>query len=235
MKKKDGEFWMNFNDYIYKFDRLSFLHININAFIDQESSNANSCWNLKQIFGEWKYKPDQTDNLKFWSNPQHVITLNDSDKQIIIALMITDYIEKRKQQEPYPTVNYHFFKVKDNNSELKRRYKPNELERIGKSDTFEGEREATKRFNVKGGIYVIIPVSRKSTDNSKKLLRAGSANSFRFNMDETGEEIDFRSKYLLRLYVQTSLEQNGYEIEDLEDDNEEEDETEEEYTESDEA
>ena len=92
----------------------------------------------------------------------------------------------------------------------------------------EGEREATKRFNVKSGIYVIIPVSRKSTDNSKKLLRAGSANSFRFNMDETGEEIDFRSKYLLRLYVQTSLEQNGYEIEDLEDDNEEEDETEEE-------
>ena len=162
VKKNDGEFWMSFQDCVLNYDRISFVHINLNAFTDQqaESNKSHTHWDFKQIFGEWKAKTKVKDYEKhFWSNPQHIINLFDlnEQKQMIVALMSTDYNERRKNEEQYATIVFHVFRVKGNNPNLKIKYQSKDLERIGKSNRYDGEREVTKRFKIKRGIYVIVP------------------------------------------------------------------------------
>lgn len=157
-KKNDGEFWMSFDDYILSFDTLSLIHVNLNAFTEQQqvSSSSLTHWDFKQYSGKWKaLKKSIKDHKKsFWSNPQHVINLSDANrlKQMIVALMSTDYIERRKRDEDYASIAFHLFKVKGNNSKIKANYDSEELQRIGKSNNNGYYRDTTKRFTVKKGL-----------------------------------------------------------------------------------
>lgn len=159
-KKDDGEFWMAFDDFIRNYDTLSFSHINLNAYTEEQasSSSSNSHWDIKQYAGKLKArnKPIKDYRKLFWSNPQHVVNLTDAvrPKQMIVALMSTDYVEKRKQEEDYAPIMFHLFKVLGNGSMVKSRYDSDDLERVGKSNKLSyNARETTKRFCIKRGFY----------------------------------------------------------------------------------
>ena len=120
--------------------------------------------------------------------------------------MSTDYNERRKNDEEYATIMFHLFKVRGNG--LKTRYNSKELKRVGKSDKLVGEREVTKRFTLKTGLYVIIPSIAES---------------------------DYDTKYLLRIFNQSNNNGQNYNVEDFDDDDEEEDDEDEEEEEEDES
>ena len=200
---------MSFEDFFKNFDRLSFVHVNLNAFTEQQevSNDSHSHWDFKQIFGIFQKKTD------FWENPQHVINLNDSyekSRSMIIALMTTDYIERRAQSKESSPIAFNIYRVINKKSTLKRKYSKNELELVGKSGKYVGEREVTKRVHINAGVYVIIPSTFKSSE-ANYLLRvytesvAGAAN----DDDDDDEEED--------------LEEDDDEEEDDEEDDEEED------------
>ena len=154
-KEDDGEFWMSFDDFILNFDSLTLIHINLNAFTEQqEVSSKSTRWNFRQHSGEWEVIKNPIKDHKeiFLSYPQHVINSNDGNdlKQMIISLMSTDYIERRKRNEEYASVTFHLFKVRGNNSTIKAKYEYEDLELIGKSNDI-GNRDRTKRFTVQKG------------------------------------------------------------------------------------
>ena len=202
---------MSFEDFFKNFDRLSFVHVNLNAFTEQQeaSNDSHSHWDFKQMYGKWSVKSGLVkDHQKlFWSNPQHIINLTDSNgRQMIIALMGTDYNDRRKDGDEYATLAFHLFKVIGIKSALKVKYDADDLERIGKSGKYEGEREVTKRFHVKRGIYVIIP---STADRSVE------------------------TNYLLRVFTESANGVDDDDDEDLEDDEEEDDEEEDDEEEDD--
>ena len=167
-RKNDGELWMSFDDFFKKYDRLSFVHINLNAFTEQQGTSADySSWDFKQVFNSFSKQKDK------WSYPQHVINLNESidkSRSIIIALMTTDYVEKRKKGQENEPISFQLYLVSDKKAKLKRKYSSNELVMIGKSGSFVREREVTKRFRVDPGVYVIIPTTN-ATHETNYLLR----------------------------------------------------------------
>ena len=162
MRKNDGEFWMSFDDFFKKYDRLSFVHVNLNAFTEQQGASADySSWDLKQVFNTFSKKSDK------WSYPQHVLNLNESSeasRSVIIALMTTNYIEKRQKEEKNAPIGFQLYKVSNKKAKLKRKYGSDELELVGKTGPFLSEREVTKRFNVDPAVYVIIPMTNAKNE-----------------------------------------------------------------------
>ena len=156
-KLADGEFWMPYDEFVKKFDRLSLVHINLNAFTGQQRSASS--WDFRQVFNS--FKKEDKDN-------QHVINLIDSDnkknRSIIVALMTLDYLEKRKKGEfSFPLLGINLYKVHDPNARLKGKYSLSELKQIGTNQSELGSREVTKRFHVEPGVYVIIPTTDAKT------------------------------------------------------------------------
>lgn len=199
LKKNDGEFWMSFDDFFKNYDRLSFVHVNLNAYTEQaESSGAHLNWNSKQIFGILKKEED------IFSNPHHVVNLNDSytkSRSIIISIMTTNYIEKRIESKKRSSIAFYLYKISDKRAVLKRKYGEDELVLENKSGNYLSQREVTKRFNLNPGLYVIIPSTTEA--------------------DETG--------YLLRIFTESVIyaindDEEDDDDEDLEEDEEEEEE-----------
>jgi len=155
---------MSFDDFFKKYDRLSFVHVNLNAFTEQQGASADhSSWDLKQVFNTFSNQKDK------WSYPQHVINMNESNdrsRSIIIALMTTDYVEKRKEDEDNEPISFRLYLVSNKKAKLKRSYYSDELELVGKSGNFVREREVTKRFRVDPGVYVILPMTTAKNETN---------------------------------------------------------------------
>lgn len=190
---------MSFDDFFKNYDRLSFVHVNLNAYTEQaESSGAHLNWNSKQIFGILKKEED------IFSNPHHVVNLNDSytkSRSIIISIMTTNYIEKRIESKKRSSIAFYLYKISDKRAVLKRKYGEDELVLENKSGNYLSQREVTKRFNLNPGLYVIIPSTTEA--------------------DETG--------YLLRIFTESVIyaindDEEDDDDEDLEEDEEEEEE-----------
>ena len=176
-KLVDGEFWMPYDEFVKKFDRLSLVHINLNAFTGQQRSASS--WDFRQVYNS--FKKEDKDN-------HHIINLIDSNnnksRSMIIALMTLDYSEKRKKSEfAFALLGINLYKVNDPNARIKGKYSFNELKLVGMNQSELGSREATKRFHVEPGVYVVIP----TTDSKSKtdyLLRVYSE-SVNNNEDES--------------------------------------------------
>ena len=152
-RKNSGEFSLSFDDFCKKMNRLSFVHINLNAYVEQQDASANtSNWNFTKEIYSFKNQNDE------WSYPQHILNLSDSPGRaaVLIALMTTDYVEKKQQRKHNSAIGFHLYRVKSEQAKLKAKYSLIELNLCGKTRTYMREREVTKKCFLEPGIYVIL-------------------------------------------------------------------------------
>lgn len=174
------------------YSNLKLVHINLmylkfNARIPKKQSSR---WDFKQIFGKWlpPKTPPKSEEFIMLTMPQHNINLkkaDDQDRSMIVSLMAIDYSDRRKQNKPLASIQFHVFKLnkrRGRNASLtfsRQNYALKDLKKIGKSDEGEicnGEREICKRFIVTQGVYVIVPCLKNQTNETPYLLRVFSEN-----------------------------------------------------------
>ncbi|CAI9743032.1 calpain-2 catalytic subunit-like [Octopus vulgaris] len=94
--KDDGEFWMDFNDFIKNFSLVEMCHIDpfaITSFQETAEKPSARKWHTFRADGQWlkKITSGGSDNSKdiYWKNPQYLLEIREcgADVRTVISLM----------------------------------------------------------------------------------------------------------------------------------------------------
>lgn len=129
LNANDGEFWMNFSDFMSNFDVVQIVHINLDCYIDNalnEDDYEENKWNCTYYHSIWSTEHDtaggcgKINKRSFWKNPQFLISLKDPDlnddddeASLLIALMQKDTRLKRldRDMSSEEYIQYRLYKV----------------------------------------------------------------------------------------------------------------------------
>jgi calpain len=140
----DGEFWMEFKDFLAEWHNIQICHLSADSFSDNLSENANmenmswrkllsddesSGWKCTMFHSGWSKGKTAggsgvSNQAKFWTNPQFLINVEDVDAYdnenkatIIVALMQKHSRSKRIDSESAEEfIQFKLFRVKDQRS-----------------------------------------------------------------------------------------------------------------------
>ncbi|GFS18077.1 calpain-9 [Elysia marginata] len=184
---EDGEFWMNYDDFVFNIDELQMCHLSPDAFLAELADNdKKQQWNVTVFHDKWirgvtaggcGNPPHQS--LK-WKNPQFYVTLEQPDSvlghgddcTLIVALM--QKVENKKQV----AIGFDVYRLKDSSRRPLdgSRAPRSSLALTEMSGTFVYNREVTKRFELKCGTYAIMPSTFYPHEESEFLLRIVTEN-----------------------------------------------------------
>lgn len=213
MIDNDGEFWMCYEDFISVFNKIQFCHTKPCSYSDalfKIDDDSDLEWHEKIIHDEWVIGKSAGGSKldTFWTNPQYLIRLNDVDDNdnqnlatVIISLMQKDSREKKvetegKKADVYFQFRLYFLKdhikIDDRLENIK--FSSRDTQKIGDSGSYTNTREATKRFSVKPGNYIIIPSTFDKDTYAKFMLRVYThkkGNTNKFPKDKPISVIEF--------------------------------------------
>jgi len=121
----DGEFWMNFSDFIANFDTVQMCHLNPDSYIENEfevkEMDGVLAWKTEYYHSAWSTEKGTAGGrgdkvlAEFWSNPQFLIHLLDHDLEdkenkasLLVALMQKNTRLKRNGPE---YIQFRLYKV----------------------------------------------------------------------------------------------------------------------------
>ena len=193
----DGESWMRFVDFVHHFDSIQFCHFTPDSLsgelMNRHAINKapNLTWKCTVYHDEWKPGVSsggcgRGNMLKYWTNPQFLVTLVDressgaSNQAIVIISLAQKYSrQKRTLNRGAPAEQYIQFRVYKIISEqdardaktMARRLYANQLEYVADSGPYIDAREVTLRLAVVPGNYLIIPSCYEADTSCEFLLR----------------------------------------------------------------
>lgn len=184
----DGEFWMDYSDFIKQFSKLEICNLTP----DTLESEGQSRWNHYQFEGMWRVGSTaggcRNHAATFSSNPQFVVRLEQVDDDpldgvekgctFLVGLMQKDGRKQRELRKDLEPIGFAIYKVPD-------QYKgrsyihlgPDVLLRqraVAMSHTFINTREICDRFTLPPGEYAIIPSTFQPHRNGRFVLRVFS-------------------------------------------------------------
>ncbi|XP_058461585.1 calpain-B-like [Malaya genurostris] len=176
----DGEFWMNFQDFVRYFDRVEICNLSPDPFDDPEASLRG--WQVSTVNGEWIKGStaggciDYLDS--FWVNPQYVIRLDQPDRDdkygmctVVIALM-----QKFRRAEYLPSLTIGFVVYRISEKDLqykpvpKKFFKANDHRIVARS-IYINSREVSSRLKLSPGIYLIVPTTFQPDEEGDFMVR----------------------------------------------------------------
>ncbi|XP_058832902.1 calpain-B-like [Topomyia yanbarensis] len=176
----DGEFWMNFSDFLRYFDRVEICNLSPDPLDDPEASLRG--WQVSTVDGEWVEGStaggciDYLDS--FWTNPQYVIRLDQPDRDdksgmctVVIALM-----QKYRRAEYLPSLTIGFVVYRITEEDLRHKpvplkfFKKNEHRIVARS-IYINSREVSCRLKLNPGIYLIIPTTLQPHEEGDFMVR----------------------------------------------------------------
>ncbi|XP_058237257.1 calpain-2 catalytic subunit-like isoform X2 [Hemibagrus wyckioides] len=181
---EDGEFWMAYSDFVQQYSKLEICNLTP----DTLTSEGVARWSYHQFEGTWKVGSTaggcRNNPATFCSNPQYVITLDETDDDphdgidgcsFLVGLMQKDMRQERQFGRDLNTIGFAIYKVPDeykghNNIHLG----PDVLLRqraVAMSNTFINMREVCCRFKLPPGEYVIIPSTFEPHRKGNFILR----------------------------------------------------------------
>jgi hypothetical protein len=180
---------MSFDDWMENFDQIQICNLSPDTLKAVRGAQGIK-WNCIQYDGELVRGRTaggcgQPDKQKFWTNPQYLIRLeqtdtNSNDCVLIIAFMQKYTRQKRMQNRGEQSEEYlqiRIFRVNDGvdvsifqNGSGEKIY-PKDLERIGTSGPYINKREVTYQCRVPPGNYIIIPSTYEADREIKFLMR----------------------------------------------------------------
>ncbi|CAG5121085.1 unnamed protein product, partial [Candidula unifasciata] len=172
----DGEFWMNFDDFIKSFDAIHLCHFQIDSLVSELGHNEiKQMWYINVASGAWV--KDHTaggcgpHRDLYRINPRMTITLLSPDVTLDRGddcTLIVSLLRKDTRDQPDIFIGFDIYMPTDRG-----------LQQIGNSSlhsdesaTHFSQREVTRRFVVKPGRYVIIVSTHKPHQEAEFVLRA---------------------------------------------------------------
>ena len=171
-EKLDGEFWMEFDDFIDIFSDITICRI-----IKTDPEGGDNCWHLVQKYSSWI--PGSTaggcgNNLgTFFTNPQFQFQIEDEhDETVQIVLAQPD--ARSDPDKANMSIGFDIYKVDEGNKEKLNKDTEKEQKRFTK--TFQSLRQLYRKYKLDVGTYVIIPSTFDPDVEGKFLLRIFTEN-----------------------------------------------------------
>ncbi|XP_013405349.1 calpain-9 isoform X1 [Lingula anatina] len=200
--RDDGEFWMDFRDFLENFDTLDICNLTPDSPLDTPRR-----WKVAQFHGRWQKgissggRPvmrDESGKLVIsethWTNPQYKVTLRDTDEDednlcsFIVELIQKDRRKLKHRGTKNVDIGFLVYKYsKEYPMPLPRAYF-NLFGFVERCDYFSNTRQIVKRFLMEPGDYVVIPCTYEAHVEADFLLRVFFENdNFTVPTDEAAE------------------------------------------------
>ncbi|KFW00584.1 Calpain-14, partial [Fulmarus glacialis] len=180
-KKEDGEFWMSLRDFKIHFVDLTICKLTP----DLMSQEDGKKWMYSLKSGRWVKGSTAGGslgfcNVTFWMNPQYwlnVLPVEDSKKSLgscnVVISLMQKHSSKHRNRAPHLFIGFSLYKYQESNRKLPpaffTRHQP-----VNKHQVFLDEREVTHDFHLQPGVYVIVPSTLESQQESEFILRVFS-------------------------------------------------------------
>lgn len=161
-RRDDGEFWMDFQDFLRNFDELVICNLTPDTPIEMPRK-----WFVEEHNGRWVKNfnaggsPSQTGS--HWANPQYVLRLEDTDDDddsvcsVIVQLMQKDRRKIKQLGETYHFIGFVIYKLpRGIPVPLKKDFFEQNAVFLS-SGSFINTRQVVKRFALPPGDYVVVP------------------------------------------------------------------------------
>ncbi|KAK2154376.1 hypothetical protein LSH36_269g00026 [Paralvinella palmiformis] len=182
LPKKDGEFWMSFEDWIENFERLSICHLYPDALTKEVAKDMERHhWEVTKHHSEWVEGFSaggcgKTPNAElFWTNPQFAVTLNKTDDvdadgrcTLVVSLM-----QKSEDLKNDLYISYKIYQLRSNKPVLLsgQNYDKDSLQLYTVPSYYMNTREVTSHNRLSPGTYVIIPATYYPNKEGSFFLR----------------------------------------------------------------
>ncbi|CAL1537331.1 unnamed protein product [Lymnaea stagnalis] len=174
--RDDGEFWMDFEDFLGNFDSLDICNVTPDAPLDVQKK-----WHTVEFHGRWIEnfnaggRPIKEDT--HWSNPQYLMKLEDTDEDedrvcsVVVQLMQKDRRRIKQKGEIFLYIGFSIYqKEKGYSLPLKKDFFDVHKE-VYTSGAFLNVRQITKRFSLPPGEYILVPCTWEPNENADFYLR----------------------------------------------------------------
>uniref|UniRef100_A0A914QPZ2 Calpain catalytic domain-containing protein n=1 Tax=Panagrolaimus davidi TaxID=227884 RepID=A0A914QPZ2_9BILA len=183
--KKDGEFWMSFDDFKTNFEILEICHVDPTVMEECHSGSHNS-WSVKTFHGAWcsgktAGGPPKKSLKTFSKNPQYLIKLmgdaNDEEHTLIIGILQKYRRELTHEGVETLSIKFAIYKL-GNNDEVVDDQKMDKIffaktKPVFESDLiyYESFREVSSRLHLLPGGYLIVPFTHNPEEEANFMLR----------------------------------------------------------------
>ncbi|KAK6998453.1 calpain-9 [Biomphalaria glabrata] len=174
--RDDGEFWMEFEDFLANFDTLDICHLTPDAPVDVQKR-----WHTVEFHGKWieHFSAGGRPVLEktHWTNPQILLKLNEGDEDeervcsVIIQLMQKDRRKIKQKGEILRYIGFFVYQYeKGYPVPLKKEFFDHHQE-IANSGAFMNSRQITKRLTLPPGDYIVVPCTWEANETADYFLR----------------------------------------------------------------
>ncbi|XP_067413348.1 calpain-12 [Emydura macquarii macquarii] len=222
VRKEDGEFWMQMDDFLRYFDALEICSLTPDL-LEEEKGVV---WNVKSFQGRWSIgltaggcrSSRAADG--FWMNPQFHIQLLDADESdlrkqhlepsctLLVSLMQKARRQGRKQGKDFLPIGFEILKMPKEYLELKntsqRKALLPRLHAVHRT-LYMPMRDVTDRYRLPPGEYLIIPSTGYPMEESDFILRIFTEKAQKFL--EIDDEIRADMRPLQRIPNEAEFEQ----------------------------
>lgn len=176
----DGEFWMDFEDFLRYFDRVEICNLSPDPLDDTEASKRG--WQVSTIDGEWVKGSTSGGCIdymeSFWTNPQYVIHLDkpDSDDPSGMCTIVVALMQKFRRAEDLPSLTIGFVIYRVTEEHLRNKpvpmkfFKKNDYRIVARS-IYINSREVSCRLRLNPGIYLVVPTTLHPIEEGEFLIR----------------------------------------------------------------
>ncbi|XP_051845048.1 calpain-12 [Antechinus flavipes] len=192
VKKEDGEFWMELNDFLKHFNTVQICSLSPEVLGPKPKGGG---WHVHTFQGRWvrgfNAGGGQPGSETFWTNPQFQLTLQDPDEEaedddgrlwggrhpkctVLLSLIQRNRRRLRARGVSYLTVGFHVFRIPEELLDLqdspRRRELLTGLLRADRSP-FSIRRDVSRRCRLAPGHYLVVPSTAHAGEEADFTLR----------------------------------------------------------------
>ncbi|TKR94293.1 hypothetical protein L596_008592 [Steinernema carpocapsae] len=198
----DGEFWINFDDFMKHYDKMEICNLgpdvmdDINAMTGVDvDETVKGQWNTRAHFGVWSSEDGTAGGCRnylksFSNNPQFAMTLSNPDPNdedglctVIVAVLQMYRRELKPQGLENLAIGFAVYQVDEISGHLDQGFFGS-YKSTARSPAFINLREVTGRFRLRPGSYVIVPSTYEPNQDGEYMLRLYS--NSRVDSEELG-------------------------------------------------
>ncbi|RUS84592.1 hypothetical protein EGW08_007619 [Elysia chlorotica] len=176
IQRDDGEFWMDFEDFLVNFDRLDICNLTPDA-----AGDVQRKWHVVEHHGRWVKSFNaggrQSKEASHWANPQYLLKLEDTDEDedqvctVVVQLMQKDRRKIKQKGETFRFIGFYIYKLeKDYTVPLRKDFFEYNRD-ISNSGAFSNVRQVTKRLSLPPGAYVVVPCTWDEDEEADFFMR----------------------------------------------------------------